>query len=413
MHPTKFRSRFVFFATCLGVLSGCSKSASSPSASPDGPLEEAKIAAAVGGDDLPPPKTFSAAAAWPMYRGDQALTGYTDEKILLPLKLRWTFKAGDRLKASPAVAGGKLYGGNDDGVFFALNAADGKRLWTFSAGSKIESSPAVHGGRVFFGTYDGTLFILDAQNGKELGRYKTGDKIVGSPNWLPGAAADEFRIFIGSHDCRLHCLDSSGNLLWKYKTEYFLNGAAACDGENLIFGGCDAIVHVVSAKDGRGVARIELSDKAHVAGSAALADRRAYLGHYQNQFLCVDLAAREIVWRFEMEAPCFASPALAPGKVVFGGHDQKIYCLSTADGEELWAYETRDKVKSDPVICADTVFCGSDDGRFYALALADGEELWSYELGGASTGSPAVAGGLIFISSEDGHVYAFEGATTP
>ena len=61
----------------------------------------------------------------------------------------------------PVIEGGVVYVGSGDGVFHALEAANGTERWRFSAGAKICAGAAIEGDRVFFGAMDGTVFALD------------------------------------------------------------------------------------------------------------------------------------------------------------------------------------------------------------------------------------------------------------
>ena len=83
-------------------------------------------------------------------------------------KLRWRYKAGESIgESSPAVAGGRVFIGDLDGVVHAVNAADGKAAWTYKTRSEIKSSPIVVGDLVLIGSYDGALYALGAADGKQ------------------------------------------------------------------------------------------------------------------------------------------------------------------------------------------------------------------------------------------------------
>ena len=56
--------------------------------------------------------------------------------------LRWSFTAGGSYITDPAVAGGTIYIGSDNGQVYALDAATGKARWTYSTGSPRGSAPA-------------------------------------------------------------------------------------------------------------------------------------------------------------------------------------------------------------------------------------------------------------------------------
>ena len=173
-----------------------------------------------------------------------------------------------------------------------------------------------------------------------------------------------------------------------------------------VFGGCDALLHVISLADGQQLKEIPAG--AYIAGSVALSGHRAYFGHYENEFQCIDLEKGTNLWTFKDRAfPFISSPAVTTDRVVFGGRDKQLHCVQRDDGRPLWSFPTRGKVDSSPVVCGDKVIVGSDDGRLYLISMADGKELWSYEIGQPINSSPAVLDGRVIIGSDDGTVYAF------
>lgn len=357
-----------------------------------------------------PPATFLAPAAdaWPMFRGGSALSGVAAAEICPPLKLRWSFKTGGAVKSSPAIVDGRVFFGSDDGKVYALGLAHGEKLWAFTAGDAVQSPPCVYSGTVFVGSDDSKLYALDARTGRLRWAYKTGDRIVGGPNVVRSPEGRELWIVVGSHDRRLHCVNAAdGERRWTYKTKHFVNGTPAVWKGRIVFGGCDAVLHVVSAVDGKRLAAVELGERAHVPGSAAVFAGEAFVGDYDNEFVCVELSSARILWRCKGDAPYFSAPAVAGELVLIGGRDGKLRCASRRTGKRRWTFSARGNVDGAPVVSGDKVLCGADDGRLYVVSLANGKELWSYELGEALSGSPAVVAGTVVVGCEDGAVYAF------
>jgi outer membrane protein assembly factor BamB len=62
----------------------------------------------------------------------------------------WSYKTGNSVCSSAAVAGGILFIGSNDGHLYAFNATTGKIVWSYKTGSGV-GSPAVVGGVVFVG----------------------------------------------------------------------------------------------------------------------------------------------------------------------------------------------------------------------------------------------------------------------
>ena len=72
----------------------------------------------------------------------------------------WTFATRARVESSPAIAGGRVFVGSNDGRFYVLNLNTGTKLWEFNAGAPLSASPAIANGRIVIGSQDGRLFCF-------------------------------------------------------------------------------------------------------------------------------------------------------------------------------------------------------------------------------------------------------------
>lgn len=344
---------------------------------------------------------------WPIFRGDSELSGVAKGELAEELDLLWTFSAEGAITSSPVVAGERLWFGSDDGKVYCLDRQSGAEHWSFETADMIEAPPLFVDGMVYVGSNDGWLYALDGASGELRWKAETRDKILGGANYLRDG--DSLRIIVGSYDANLYAYDSAtGELQWTYETDNYVNGTPAVHAGRAIFGGCDAMLHVVDLNTGERKAGLELGDECHVAGSAAFVDGRAYFGHYGNQFVCVDVDAGETVWTYDSARhPFFSSPSITADRVVFGGRDRHMHCVARADGKPLWTFRTKRKIDSSPVVCGDKVVFGSGDGRIYLVELANGELLWSYDVGKAILSSPAVVGGRVYLGANDGGLYCF------
>jgi outer membrane protein assembly factor BamB len=360
--------------------------------------------------DASPASGLEASEDWSIFRGDPALTGVASGGLPDDLALLWSFEAEGAIVSSPVIADGRIFFGSDDGHVYAVEAATGEKAWSFATEDIIEAPPLVHEGVVYIGSSDFHFYALDAATGSLVWKYETDDQILGGANVV--RVVGRTRIVVGCYDNRLYCFDAAGGeLVWTYETNNYVNGTPAVVDDRIVFGGCDAVLHVVDPARGEAAAKIPLGEECHVAGSVAVADGRVYLGHYGNAFVCVDLDRAEVRWTYTSPRfPFFSSPAIGADRVVFGGRDKQLHCADRADGTPLWTVRTRRKVDGSPVICDDKVVFGSGDGRLYVVGLSDGRELWSYDIGQSIFSSPAVAAGMIVIGANDGRLYAFGAA---
>jgi len=371
---------------------------------------------------------------WPMFRGGQRLLGRALGTLPDSMRLVWRFQTDGQIKSSPAVYDGLVFVGSSDANIYAIDLKNGRQVWQYRTGDAVEASPCVVEGSVFVGSSDNFLYALDAKTGRLLWKYETGGQILGAANWTRSLKKFEIRnskfeipteggvwILVGSYDNKLHCVDSAnGKVIWTYETDSYINGSPAIDkfeirnskfeipakGGLAVFGGCDAMIHVISLADGSKATQIDTGS--FIAASAALFEGRVYVGNYDGVFISADIASGKIVWKYTGgDAPFFSSAAVGENIVVVGGRDKRVHCLSRDDGKLLWTFATLGEVDSSPVICGDKIVVGSKDGRIYMIKASDGDLVWSYEVGQPITSSPAVANGVVVVGSDDGHVFAF------
>ncbi len=119
--------------------------------------------------------------AWASWGGGLANTRFQSAKDAglraedLPrLKLKWAFAFPDTstMRSQPAVYGGRVFAGGQDGSVFALDMLTGCVHWATTVQSQVRSGITVGeaGGNpaLFFGDSAGFVYALDATSGKQL-----------------------------------------------------------------------------------------------------------------------------------------------------------------------------------------------------------------------------------------------------
>jgi class 3 adenylate cyclase len=96
----------------------------------------------------------------------------------------WQFKAGADMGNPPAVAGGKVYGGDLDGILHVMDFATGSEEWTFAAGAPITVTPAIGTDTVYVTSSDGVLHAVDLSTHQERWR------VTGASGGAPALVAD-------------------------------------------------------------------------------------------------------------------------------------------------------------------------------------------------------------------------------
>ena len=340
---------------------------------------------------------------WAQFRGNHSLTGVSQSNVPSSLKQLWTYEAGESIESSAAIVGSTVFVGSQKGELVALSLENGSVYWKFATGSPIgESSPAYGNGVVYIGDLGGWLNAVNASDGKKLWAFKANGEIKSSPVVVGD------RVLIGSYDEQLYCLSArNGSVLWKFKTNGPVHSTPSISDGMAFIAGCDELFRAIRISDGKEV--FNVSSGAYTGASPALRGGSAFYGTFDNEVLSVDLAQKQIAWRYEhpqRKFPFYSSAAVTSARVVVGGRDKMVHGLTLA-GKAAWTFMTRARVESSPAIAGGRVFVGSNDGRFYVLGLNDGAKLWEFNAGAPLSASPAIANGRVVIGSQDGRLYCF------
>jgi outer membrane protein assembly factor BamB len=260
--------------------------------------------------------------------------------------------------------------------------------WTYRAGLAIQFSSPAEGtdGKVYFGSFDNNLYCLNP-NGTLCWSFSTGNPVHSSP-----ALDVDGKVYFGSGEIdtgrninygNLYCLNSDGTLHWRFEP----GGAIKYSSPVLDAGG------------------------------------NVYIGSYDNRLYCVQ-SNGSLAWSYivigglpTMYPPGMASsPALdADGNVYLctdNGLDGRLFCLKS-NGSLLWSFATTGEIHCTPVIGPDgKVYFGdygdSSQNGFYCLN-SNGTLAWSHYSLTGTLSSPALApDGRVFVGSEMRRLYCFD-----
>ncbi|MBN2330911.1 MAG: PQQ-binding-like beta-propeller repeat protein [Candidatus Aenigmarchaeota archaeon] len=126
-------------------------------------------------------------------------------------RMLWKFRTGNYggMHSGPRMAGDRLIQVNREGVMHALTFG-GKVIWKFRINQAM-ALPMIHDGKIYVGTEDENLYCIDLE-GNVLWKFKT----QGSLWWKP--TIWEEKVLFTSHDCNVYCVDiNTHQLLWKFR----------------------------------------------------------------------------------------------------------------------------------------------------------------------------------------------------
>jgi outer membrane protein assembly factor BamB len=213
------------------------------------------------------------AADWPGFRFGPTHPGLNPAETALhagnvaSLATAWTALTGNAVYSSPAVAGGTVYVGSDDGKLYAVDAAGVANcsagpprtcspLWTAATGGAVRSSPAVAGGTVYVGSDDGKLYAFDAAG---VFNCSAGPPRTCLARWVTTTAASVRSspvvsngvVYVGSDDAGLYALNATtGVVIWKTITGAAVRSSPAVASGVVYVGSDDKAVYALNAATG-------------------------------------------------------------------------------------------------------------------------------------------------------------------
>lgn len=353
--------------------------------------------------------------------------------------LVWKFETGAAVHSSPAVVGGVVYFGSDDGFLYAIDSATGEERWRYRTDGTVCSSPAVSDGVVFVASDDGRLHAVDAAEGGKRWEFEIGEAGCAWRGWqgrvvLSSPAVSRGLVYIGSPDGHLYALDSAtGRQRWRFKPVEVLGSPSpvlwrpspaevrrlpgvpvysspVIAGRLVYVHDSLGVLHALDKATGRW--RWSFETGAEIGSSPAISRGVVYEGRY-----ALDAATGKTVWAIGMTNHiAFATPAMSDGMVYvrFAGWGPYLAALDGRNGREEWTFDTDDvRLKKDnmPVLSSAAVsdglvYVGSEDGYLYARDGRTGVEEWRFRPGRSVSSAPTVADGVIYFGSYDGCLYA-------
>jgi outer membrane protein assembly factor BamB len=314
--------------------------------------------------------------------------------------LKWQCRLGNATSSSPALdlERGRLYVGCDDFRLYALEL-DGEIQWTFAAGAKITATPAVAAdGSIIFGSHDDTLYAVNPDGTL---RWKRG--LEGKTTCA--AVGPDSAVYVGNDDGFLHVREPGTGTWRTFEAEDDIRSAPSIGADGTIyFGSDDDNIYAVTPT----CSLLWLYPTGgKVRTSPAIgADGNVYVGSDDNSLYALG-SDGSFRWKYEADASIQSSPAIAADNTVyFGTESGWLYALDP-DGTLKWRYDAKGGITSSPAIGTNRrVYFGSDGDRLYSLDH-DGVLMWKYDCG-SDIKTAAVIGpdSTLYFTSKDGTVWA-------
>ena len=374
-------------------------------------------------EPTPPPKAENP-RPWPTYGYDDSRQHISPYHMRPPYKRLWTIDAHDTLEFPPTIGYGKMFLAQQKGLFFALNAKNGRVVWRKSLDRCAASSPTIGKG-VVYQSYmhpvvcaqdqagaDGFVVAWDADTGRERWRYKT--QPVESSPLLHGN-----RLYVGSWDHGVHAINAkNGHRIWRFQADNQVNTSAAYWKGRIFIGSDSGTLYALSAKTGKLLWSSGAGTEFWYA-TPTVAYGRVYIGNTDGTMYVFGAKTGNLLWARPLGSYIYGAAAVYRRKVFVGTYDGRFYALDAATGDVLWQRDAHGAVHAAPTVMSGLVYyavcssCGEAAQRSvargpdatYALRTRDGHEVWHFQAG--KYANPVVSDGDRLYVTGRAHEYAF------
>ncbi len=296
--------------------------------------------------------------------------------------------------------------------------------WSFETSGPILATAAVVGGKVYIGSEDMNLYCLDANTGSRLWQYKTGGGITSSAAVVGG------KVYFGSFDNNVYCLDANtGTFVWKYTTEKFVHSSPTVINGKVYINSNDKNTYCLDANTGTKIWNFTqkgLSNSAYnvtadttyawYSSSPAVVGDRVYVGSFDNNVYCLNANTGAKIWESALPGSIYdSSPVVADGRVFIGCDDFNYYALDANTGAKLWNTTNYVNqflgssafwIESTPAYAYGKVYMPMYH-KVVAFDPSNGSLIWQSTMGTMQQASVSIADNKVFTANHDRYIYMF------
>jgi len=266
-------------------------------------------------------------------------------------------------------------------------------------GSNFSSSPTVAGRKLYVGSKDTHLYCLSTTSGEIIWKFRTNGGIGSSPTFT-----GEYLCF-GSYDSTFYCINRhSGERVWERKVRDRIVSSPSVHKGIVYCGSDDHSVYAWRLGDGAQLWR-------HTTGGVVWAkpvvqDDRVFFGSLDGFCYCVDARSGDLIWKYPAGGKIYAAASPVDDKrVVFASAEGAIFMLDSRSGKQVWE-QNYGEIYSTPLVYENLIYFGSKDGTFHCLTVDNGNQIWSMATTKAIRSSPVIMGSTVYFGGYDGKLYA-------
>jgi len=306
---------------------------------------------------------------------------FEDKGMFSGLKKLWSYGTPAKLAGGVSVAYDTVYVGTENGEVIALDAASGEVKWRVMVKGEIISSPAIDEGVVVLNTGSGMVFALDAATGAEIWTYESEVPPL-SLRGVSAPAAVNGGAIIGT---------ATGKLV-----------------VNILGTGQTAWEQVITSASGV----TELERIVDIDSQPLVSAGIIYVITYDGSLAAVELRSGRVIWKREYKS--YSRLTMAGSTLFLVDVNSNVYALDSRNGVELWSQgKLKQRTLTAAVPVGEYLVAGDKYGFLHWFNQSDGKIVARMEVGGDDEdesiyAAPVVDGKVLYTQTRDGKLVAIQ-----
>jgi len=274
--------------------------------------------------------------------------------------------------------------------------------WTYSVDDTVSGTPVIVNDRIFFGSYDGHVYCLDSLSGDLNWSLEVGGWLQGTPTIENGV------LYIAANDHpndehRLYAIDiAEGAVQWQCDVDAGFGLSPAVTNEYVCVTAWDDSLYSIAADDGTVISTIKTSGCSE--SPPAIIDGTAFVGS-QDCVQAIDIERGAELWRTDTK-DVSAAPTVDDGTLYVNTLFGDVLAMDADTGEMLWQQKTEGDTHMSLGVDNETVYVGCSRGFVYAFEKRTGESRWMFDTEDHDyiNSSPVITPELLYTTSEAGYL---------
>ena len=316
-------------------------------------------------------------------------------------------------------------GGHSTDIRFRLQTSNPVLKWVYPDSGSIGavlSSPTIRGGRVYCGSDDSKLYCLDASDGSLIWSYDAPDAIRSSAAPAYNSSEEKWEIYFGCQDGYVYALRDTGLSwleIWTKDLGAVVGSSPALWGDSLYVGCDDDSIHCLKKSDGNQVWAVYLYGD--ISSSPAVNfDNIVYIGSKSDTLYALSCADGTVQRTYgtcgDVVAPAYITyqtGRLCAGSYASGtaGSDT-MYVIDSSTFSTYWKYSDGGSLARTYTSCFSpndtTLYFGNDNNHLYCLNLPNTSQVYKYDAGDDIHSSTLYWNGVVYFGSNNDEFYGLD-----